>query len=471
MGDFWFLRRGKTTHMFYLIDGIVGIGHAVSRDLFHWEERGTILLPGPEGSWDDAALWTGSAVEKEGKCYLFYTGLCKSEKNGSIQRTGLAISEDFITWNKHPGNPVLEADTRWYEARDGDVHNDWVSWRDPFVFYDDTTGFYYALLCARANKGPGDGRGCIGLARSLNLLEWEVHPPLVSPGFYRDMEVPQVFKYNGKYYIIHSTTRNWYSNLARKNRRDCEIQNGTHYLFSNRLFSGYRIPRDDTVACMSGPAPYAAQVIKTDSSLLLFHWGPDRRALALPKELAVMRDGSLKATYCNGLETLKGEPITDGLYFIKKCGEWANNASSARVDSLKGESFVILDAAGSDFVLDCELEVEAGESCGLLIRYTEDKPACLILLDAECGKLSAVNYREDAVYIRNPTIAEKAIQINTGKQIHIKIVSDGTVIEAYLDNELLLSFVFNGPSEGNIGLWARNSWAKFCDLKGHSLKA
>lgn len=471
MGDFWFLRRKKTIHMFYLIDGIGGIGHAVSYDLFHWEEKGTILLPGTAGSWDDAALWTGSAIEKDGKCYLFYTGLCKSEKNGSIQRTGLAVSEDFITWNKHPGNPILQADARWYEAQGGAVHNDWVSWRDPFVFYDDITGFYYALMCARSNKGTGDGRGCIGLARSHNLTGWEAHPPIISPGLYREMEVPQVFKYNGKFYIIHSTTRAWYSSLARRNKRDYEIQSGTHYFFSKKLFSGYRVPPDDAVACMSGSAPYAGQVIKIDDRLLLFHWGPERRALAFPKELLVMRDGSLKAVYYDELETLKGEPMPDGFCFIKKSGEWTTNSDESRVDSLKGESLAILDASGSNFILDCELKIETGEACGILIRYTEEKPACLILLDADCGKLCAVNYGEDDAYIRNPPIAEKMVEIKSGKQIAVKIISDGAVIEVYLDSELKLSFVFNGASEGNIGLWARNAWARFCNLKGHALRS
>ncbi len=45
---------------------------------------------------------------------MLYTGINRGER-GLIQRIGLATSDDLIHWTKHPANPVLEADERWYE--------------------------------------------------------------------------------------------------------------------------------------------------------------------------------------------------------------------------------------------------------------------------------------------------------------------------------------------------------------------
>ena len=77
--DFWLAPRrpGEPYHLFYLQaprdlpdpelrHWIASVGHAVSPDLVHWEERPTALTPGPPGRLDDRALWTGSIVERGG---------------------------------------------------------------------------------------------------------------------------------------------------------------------------------------------------------------------------------------------------------------------------------------------------------------------------------------------------------------------------------------------------------------------
>ena len=48
---------------------------------------------------------------------MFYTGTSSAE-GGLVQRIGLATSSDLITWTKHPDNPVMVADSRWYEGLD-----------------------------------------------------------------------------------------------------------------------------------------------------------------------------------------------------------------------------------------------------------------------------------------------------------------------------------------------------------------
>ena len=179
------------------------IGHGVSTDLRLWEVRGDALAPGPAGSWDDLATWTGSVVpHPEGGWAMLYTGV-SSREQGLVQRIGLARSDDLSVWVKYPGNPVIEADPSWYELLDTDVWFD-QAWRDPWLARDPDRGVFYALITARARRGPPNGRGVIARATSPDLVAWEVGPPLSAPDGFGYMEIPQVLYQEGLWHLLFS---------------------------------------------------------------------------------------------------------------------------------------------------------------------------------------------------------------------------------------------------------------------------
>ena len=66
-------------HLFYQyfpyapVWGTMHWGHAVSRDLVHWEHLGAALFP--TRYEDQNGCFSGSALEHEGKLYLYYTGI------------------------------------------------------------------------------------------------------------------------------------------------------------------------------------------------------------------------------------------------------------------------------------------------------------------------------------------------------------------------------------------------------------
>ena len=62
--DFWTQPRDGVTHLFHLQapadladpemrHGMAQVGAAISRDLVHWQDQGTVFAPGPPGAWDD----------------------------------------------------------------------------------------------------------------------------------------------------------------------------------------------------------------------------------------------------------------------------------------------------------------------------------------------------------------------------------------------------------------------------------
>jgi len=247
--DSWFIKKGNEYHLFHLQalppkdpakrhNNKVSIGHAVSTDLINWKELPTALKPGEGNAWDNLALWTGSVIEKDGKYYMFYTGRNKDPNLKWIQKIGVASSDDLINWKKFENNPILEADNKVYEMKNGrNAIGKVGAFRDPSVFQDPRTKKYYMLIAAR-KKGPDtEYNGCIAIAESDDLVHWELLPPLINQGIYDEMEVPQMIIHNDIYYLFFSThASNYKPDYAKK----VGAFGGRHCYYSNTLFGEYK---------------------------------------------------------------------------------------------------------------------------------------------------------------------------------------------------------------------------------------
>ncbi|MFY1653859.1 glycosyl hydrolase family 32 [Solwaraspora sp. WMMB762] len=180
------------------------IGHAVSTDLRNWRLVADALVPADAPAWDDLATWTGSTVRgPDGRWYLFYTGVSRAEQ-GLVQRIGLAVSDDLMTWHRHGTEPLVEADPTWYELLDRDAWYE-QAWRDPWVFPDPAGAGWHMLITARSATGPADTRGVIGHATSDDLTTWRVRPPLSVPAGFGHLEVPQVVVIDGQPLLLFCT--------------------------------------------------------------------------------------------------------------------------------------------------------------------------------------------------------------------------------------------------------------------------
>lgn len=215
--DYWFADDGDQYHLFFLYASKAlldpedrhyraSIGHAVSRNLEQWTRVEDALVRGEPGDFDDLATWTGSVVRDDsGLWYMFYTGSRLAAGGKNVQRIGFATSPDLITWTKSPQNPVLEADSNWYEKLDDDEWHD-EAFRDPWVFRDPGGAGWHMLITARAREGDASSRGVVGHARSADLTNWHLEPPLSEPvnrGF-GQLEVIQVEVVDGKPVLLFS---------------------------------------------------------------------------------------------------------------------------------------------------------------------------------------------------------------------------------------------------------------------------
>ena len=307
--DFWLLQDRDEHHIFYLqAPRALGesplrhhhasIGHAVSEDLRTWRLLPDALRPGPAGSWDDLATWTGSAIAHDGRWYMLYTGINRSEL-GLIQRIGLAVSDDLVQWAKHPENPVLEADPRWYDLLD---HARWrdQSWRDPWLFKHPDDGSIHCLITARSPLGEPDAAGVVGHARSADLLTWEVMAPVTAPGDFAQVEVPQLVTIDGRHQILVSAQADDHSR-ERIERLGKPGETGTFVFTSDELLGPYRSPTGP-IAAPDGPLGtlYAGKLIQGPAGklqFLAFRGNGDRDfvgELTDPLAVTVEPDGQLR---------------------------------------------------------------------------------------------------------------------------------------------------------------------------------
>jgi beta-fructofuranosidase len=212
--DSWIADDGERYHLFFLkAPRALGdpelrhtasrIGHATSSDLTHWDVHADALAPAA-GGWDDLALWTGSVARgDDGVWRLYYSALSTSRGLGvDDQRIGMAESGDLFTWRRVGGGaPLVVPDPRWY-ATLATAPGASATWRDPFVFKDPAGDGWHMLITARARGAPRLRDGVLGHARSADMIEWELGPPLSRPGGFGELEVSQVRIVDGRPLLV-----------------------------------------------------------------------------------------------------------------------------------------------------------------------------------------------------------------------------------------------------------------------------
>ncbi|MBQ1783561.1 MAG: hypothetical protein II007_07910 [Gammaproteobacteria bacterium] len=316
--DFWLYQEAGVEYLFYLTAPATctprtrhrnsAIALATRSNGGAWRDLGIILEKDPDpAAWDSVSLWTGYTVKNNGLYYLFYTARSQSEVAddgyvGHTQRIGVATSTDLIHWTRHPANPVLTWQGGPYESQQ-EAHDRHLAWRDPCIVADGQGGFYAFFTC-RVNQGDPLARGAIGRAYSQDLIRWQILAPASMPGRYTHMEVPDVVRHQGRWYMLFAVKQEWH-----RGNRDHHDQpvTGVRYLVADRLDGEFHLPSGNSVLIGSDDACYTGRFWPAaDGALTLWSWhagadegaayqdNPRAYSLAEPKVLQCNERGELQ---------------------------------------------------------------------------------------------------------------------------------------------------------------------------------
>jgi beta-fructofuranosidase len=173
-------------------------GHARSRDLVHWEHLPIALWPSLEKG--EEHIYSGCArVNAEGQPMLLYTSVGGGERgNRPPNQQWAALGDpDWLTWQKHPQNPILALDTHGGPPFEGD-------WRDPYIF--EAGGRTFMVL-----GGDVDDTAGVALYEATDgaLAKWRYHKLLYQAprSEIRFFECPNFLPVGDKWLLLTSPYR------------------------------------------------------------------------------------------------------------------------------------------------------------------------------------------------------------------------------------------------------------------------
>jgi beta-fructofuranosidase len=218
--DFWyhFDRSTGIFHLFYLNAdrSLVAqdqhhlssqVGYATTKDFLTIEWVSDRVLGADPHGWDDTSIWSGDVIKVDGGFLMFYTSRNQATDDGMTQNVGVAFThhiQSFDRWFRIPSIRIQPESP--YELHhtpeDLTIH----AWRDPFLFRHE--GQIYMLLSAKEPDRPLGKKGTVALLKAKNnsFEHWEYLPPICQPGFYAEMEVPQIYRSGADdYALVYST--------------------------------------------------------------------------------------------------------------------------------------------------------------------------------------------------------------------------------------------------------------------------
>ena len=484
VGDMSFYQDGNACHIFYLSKRNddpprlprCEMDHAVSKDLLHWECLPPALLPGKSGEPDDDGIGGATIAFSEGKYHMFYAGT-------NPQVIYRALSDDLIKWEKdNPLTPIIVPDPRWYTAHDTPVNNPYLElgWRDPFLIYDDENESYAMITTARINHGPILERGCVSLTVSKDLKNWEVKPPLYSPGIGTALEVAEIFKMDGRYYLFFC---NGETNTVR-------------YRVSDRLEGPYRCPIDDILL---PPYMYAPRSATSNGKRYLLPWAADRLdgrddylpglnfskglgetgfawggVLGTPQHIRTTPDGGLGLFYPGIVDSLAGaELISPNLLEMASSerGEWKPGSGGLSASSDQGFARAVLAAGGRDYIFYAKITIKRGVAAGVILRADENGEGGYFLR-IEPGTGSVSLWRYPRIWMRSRPLGIKINPelLDYNRPLELKIILHRHILDAYLDDRHVISCAVHDYKEGKFGVFVEDAEAEFSVLKANEIR-
>lgn len=436
-------------------------GHAVSRDLVHWEHLPIALKPDHNGQ-----IFSGSAVVDwkdtsgffqggHGLVAVFTHADTYPGSERPRQRQSLAYSKDKgRTWTMYEGNPVL-ADEQL------------TDFRDPKVFWHEPLKRWVMVLVA------GDH---VRFYVSSDLKAWTLSGKFGAKEGFQDgvWECPDLFE------LPVDGNRNnskWVLVVSVGDHPDYPEGSRTQYFLGN--FDGSTFHNDNDPATVLwldyGRDNYAgvtwSDIPEADSRRILIGWmsnwkyanmtptGGWRSAMTIPRVLS-LANGS------EGVRLLQ-KPVEE-LKRIRReeAKQWENL-------TITSDKTVFPLAEGDSFELIAEFGQVSAKEFGFKVRASGLEET-IIGYDAEEGQLFIDRSRSGSIDFHSQFACKHGVkmELHDGR-IKLQIFVDWSSVEVFAEGgkAVLTDLIFPDPASRAIEVFARNGEVNLLSLTVHQLKS
>ncbi len=308
--DSWLVNKNDKYYLFYIRvseNGTRwdGISLAISDDLIHWQEIGSVLEK------DEDAIWLGTGmIQMIGNEYIMNYS---QEKPAGEQKIYFAKSYNLINWEKVP-NIVFEPDGKIYEKSKKHLCDPYPRWDSLGIVSalenEKPPYFAFSTACSAISKYP-QKNGVLGFFTSNDGLNWKhLKPATEDLNLFPAYEVPEHLAFDERHYVIFCTS----SKLGfRHDYRAKYLSGGSYYVYSQNLEGPYSLPDGDPMLAGSRDVSNVTmnsvgRVIKENGEYLYYHiWGnPIADAwLGMIKKLVEVKPGRLELRYWQGNDKMK----------------------------------------------------------------------------------------------------------------------------------------------------------------------
>lgn len=472
--DFCIVQRGDLYHLFHIRGERwtwplgykeLDLGHATSTDLRTWTPQPPVFTPGDEGTWDECGTWAPDIIEVDGTYYMYYTG--SDVRNN--QAIGLATSTDLLHWTRHESNPVVEAGP-WSDRAVGVD----VACRDAMVFADRERGRYLLYYTATM----ADGRACIGLSQSTDLVHWEDLGPtyIEEDRSYNRLESAYLVPHPGpeveRYYLFYSAK----GGPRSKGHPPEEFDHfDIVYLVSDDPTGGWQKPANHELlvdwTCASEHPTFNGQtyMLYIIQEEIRGIWGAS--ILSDPKRVEWMDDGSVRIRE-HLPEGVPQRVLFDGAAdgydeWVQHGGSWQFDADgTVQAPDRAEDAFLMNTLWGADLAWEAEVQLSENARASLIVRGNPSAMAGYrVELDAARGTVS--------LYMRFPEapdelLQQRPVKIEAGLESEhwhaLKVVVQGGFFDVYVDDTLQIVRHHTTYPDGCFGLHASGS-ARFRTLR------
>jgi Beta-fructosidases (levanase/invertase) len=177
------------------------IWHRLKEPVFSWEGG---------ADWEDGGLYKSSVIQSDGRYYMFYNA--KNKASNWIEQTGMAFSDDLLSWRRFEGNPVIKVTESAWDSK---------FCSDPCVVRDGDKWlmFYFGFNGMHAQEG---------IAVSEDLMNWEKYDkPILEYGI--EGSIDELFAHKPSIIFYNNTLYHFYCASRRKTDGDKAVNMGYEF--------------------------------------------------------------------------------------------------------------------------------------------------------------------------------------------------------------------------------------------------